>query len=198
MIRAFIKFVLKIISLILFRTKVYGKENIEKGKPYILCPNHISNWDPPIIVAETKRSDLYVLAKEELFINKFVKWLAKKTLVIPVKRGKQDVGLLKNSVKILKENHMILLFPEGTRNGIAKKGKLQNGAVLMSLMSGANIVPIGIQAKKKYRLFSKVKINIGNPMDFSEYKDKKSDKETLDSLSKNLMEEIIRLTNEDI
>lgn len=68
------------------------------------------------MVASLKRNDVYVLAKEELFINGFVKWLAKKTKIIPVKRGKQDVALLKNSVKILKENHMILLFPEGTRN----------------------------------------------------------------------------------
>lgn len=75
------------------------------------------------MVASLKRNDVYVLAKEELFINSFVKWLAKKTKVIPVKRGKQDVALLKNSVKILKENHIILLFPEGTRNRNRKKGK---------------------------------------------------------------------------
>lgn len=68
----------------------------------------------------------------------------------------------------------------------------------MSLMSGEPIVPIGIQAIKKYKLFSKVKINIGKPMDFSEYKDKKGDKETLDNLSKQLMNEMIRLTNMDI
>lgn len=68
----------------------------------------------------------------------------------------------------------------------------------MSLMSGTPIIPIGIQSKTKYRPFTKVKINIGKPMDFSEYKDKKSDKETLDSLSKQVMDEMIRLTNEEI
>lgn len=198
MIRGFIKFVLKITTVFLFRVKVVGKENIEKGKAYIVCPNHISNWDPPTMVAALKRNDVYILAKEDLFINKFVKWLAKKTKVLPVKRGKQDVGLLKTSVKALKENHIVLLFPEGTRNGIAKKGKLQNGAILMSLMSDAPIIPVGMQAKKLYKPFSKVKINIGKPMDFSEYKDKKGDKEVLDNLSNKLMNEIIRLTNEEI
>jgi len=198
MIRAFVKFVLKIVTLFLFRVKVVGGKNIEKGKAYIVCPNHISNWDPPTVVAAIKRNDLYVLAKEELFINSFVKWLAKKTKVIPVKRGKQDVGLLKTSVKILKENNMILMFPEGTRNGIAKRGKLQNGAVLMSLMSGAEIVPIGIQPKKMYKPFSKVKINIGKPMSFAEYKEQKGEKKVLEELSQKLMNEIIRLTNEEI
>ena len=149
------------------------------------------------MVAKLKRNDVYVLAKEELFINKFVKWLAKRTKVIPVKRGKQDVGLLKNSVKILKENHMILMFPEGTRGGIEKRGKIQNGAVLMSLMSDAQIIPIGIKTDKKYKIFSKVRINIGKPMGFSEYKKQKGEKEVLDKLSNQLMEEIIRLTNEE-
>lgn len=94
---------------------------------------------------------------------------------------------------------MLLLFPEGTRNGIEKKGKLQNGAVLISLMSGGTpIVPIGIQAKKLYKPFSKVIINIGKPIDFSEYKDKQKEKEVLDSLSSKLMDEMIKLTNEKI
>ena len=76
MIRSIIKFVLRITTLLLYRVKVVGQENIEKDKPYILCPNHISNWDPPTIIAALKRNDIYVLAKEEMFINGFIKWLA--------------------------------------------------------------------------------------------------------------------------
>ena len=196
MVRAIIKFALRITTLFLFRVKVVGKEYIEDGKPFILCPNHISNWDPPTMVASLKRNDIYVLAKQELFVNAFVKWLAVKVHAIPVKRGSHDTTLLKTSIKVLKENHLLMIFPEGTRNGIAKKGKIQNGAVLISLMSGVPIIPIGIQAK--YKPFTKVKINVGKPMDFSEYKDKKNDKETLENLSNTLMKEIIRLTNEKI
>ncbi len=68
----------------------------------------------------------------------------------------------------------------------------------MSLMSGAPVVPVGIQSKSKYRPFSKVKINIGKPMEFDEYKNQKSDREILKSLSKKVMDEMIRLTNEEI
>ncbi len=198
MVRAIIKFVLRIVTLLLYRVKVVGQENIEKDKPYILCPNHISNWDPPTMVASLKRNDVYILAKEEMFVNKFIEWLADEVHALPVRRGKQDMAVIKNSVKALKENHIVLIFAEGTRNGIKKKGRIQNGAVLMSLMSEVPIVPIGIQSNTKYRPFTKVKINIGKPMNFNEYKDKKGDKETLDSLSKEVMNEMIRLTNEEI
>lgn len=123
MIRAIIKFVLRITTLFLYRVKVVGKENIEDDKPYIICPNHISNWDPPTMVASLKRNDVYVLAKEEMFVNNFIKWLAVKVHALPVKRGKQDIALLKNTVKVLKDNNIVLMFPEGTRNGIAKNRK---------------------------------------------------------------------------
>lgn len=116
MVRGIIKFVLRIVTVFLYRVKIVGKENIEKDKPYIICPNHISNWDPPIMVASLKRNDVYVLAKEEMFVNGFIKWLAVKVHALPVKRGKQDVALLKNTTKVLKDNHIVLIFPEGTRN----------------------------------------------------------------------------------
>lgn len=198
MLREIIKIVLRIVTLFLFRVKVVGKENIEKGKAYIICPNHLSFWDSPTLIAALRRNDIYVLAKEELYKNNFIKWVAKKTRVLPVKRGKQDAALIKTCLKQLKENHIVLLFPEGTRNGIEKNGKIQNGAVLMSLMSDIPIIPIGIQTKTNYKPFTKVKINIGQTMSFNEYKDKKNDKEALNNLSKILMDEIIRLTNEEI
>ncbi len=198
MVRAIIKFVLKITTLLLYRVKVVGAENIEEGKPYILCPNHTSNWDPPTMVAALKRNDVYILAKEEMFVNEFIKWLAVKVHALPVKRGKNDINLLKSCVKVLNENHLVLMFPEGTRNGIKKKGKIQNGAVLISLMSGVPIIPIGIQAKYSRPFISRVKINIGKPLTFDEFKDKKTDKETLELLSKIVMTEMIKLTNQEI
>ena len=198
MLRAIIKFVLRITTLFLFRVKIYGKENIGKESAFIICPNHLSFWDAPTLVSGLKRNDMYILAKEELYKNGLIKWIAKKTKVLPVKKGSGDAGVLKVCLKALKENHVVLLFPEGTRNGIAKCGKLHNGAVLMNLMSGAPIIPIGLQTKTNYKLFTKVKINIGKPMDFSEFKDKRNDKEILNNLSDILMKEIIRLTNENI
>ena len=115
---------------------------------------------------------------------------------MPVKRGKQDIAILKKSLNILKNNNIVLLFPEGTRNGIAKNGKIQNGAALMTLKSGVPILPVGIQGG--YKLFSKVKINYGKPMYFDEYKDKEITKQVLEEVSNKIMNEIVRLTNEKI
>jgi len=44
--------------------------------------------------------------------------------------------------------------------------------------------------------FKKVKLNIGEPLDFSQYKTNKPEKEILDKVSKEIMDNIIMLTNE--
>lgn len=90
MLRSVIVFLVHIFSVIVFRVKLVGKENVPKEGAYIMCANHQSNWDAPILVSSTKRK-MHVMAKEELFKNKFIYWLGDKCLVFPVKRGKMDL-----------------------------------------------------------------------------------------------------------
>lgn len=190
MIRAIIKFGLQLFFLIYFRVEKRGEENLPKEGAYILAPKHLSNWDPPLIVAKTKRNDVYILAKQELFVNKFVKFLAKKVHALPVKRNSQDTSVVKESVKALKQGNVLLLFPEGTRNGIEKHGKIHSGAVIMANMAKVPIIPVGIQAT--YKPFSKVVLNYGKPIEFTE---KKLGKEEIEETTKKLQDELIRLTN---
>lgn len=180
MIRIIVKYCVKFFTLILFRVKTYGQENIEKGKAYIMCANHTSNWDPPILYTATKR-EMYMMAKEELFKNKFIYWLANKTNIFPVKRGKQDIESMKKSLKVLNSNKILAIFPEGTRNGMKKRGKIQNGPAYLASRTGVEVIPVRIEGN--FKPFRKVKLYYGKPLDFSKYKSKKPEKETLDVIS---------------
>lgn len=122
MIRAIFVVLIRTFCYIVFRVKRIGKENVPKTGAYIMCANHTSNWDPPILVSCTTRK-MHVMAKAELFKNKFIYWIAEKCLVFPVKRGKMDLECMKHSLKVLKNGEMLMLFPEGTRHGMDKKRK---------------------------------------------------------------------------
>ncbi len=195
MIRKIVITLLRIFLLIAFRIKKVGQENIKKEGAYIVCANHRSNWDPPILVSSIKRVS-YIMAKEELFKNNFIKWIAKKCCVFPVKRGKMDLESVKFALKVLKDEQILVIYPEGTRNGMEKNGKAQNGTAFMALRTGVPVIPVGIQGTLKP--FHKVTLNFGKPLDFSEYKTNKPDKELLDKVSKEIMDNIIMLTNEKI
>ena len=195
MLRKIIVFLVYIFNVIVFRVKCVGQENIQNKGAYIICANHTSNWDAPILVSNLKRK-VYVMAKAELFKNKFIKWFGDKCCVFPVKRGMRDIESIKYSLKLLKDGEILVIFPEGTRKGLEKNGKAQNGVAYMAIRTGVPVIPVGIQGEMKP--FRKVKLNIGEPLDFSQYKSNKPEKEILDKVSKEIMDNMIMLTNENI
>jgi len=192
--RRFLKFIFKMLVIIVYRPKVIGKENLPKDTGALICPNHVHNLDSVVVVTMLKRP-VRVLAKEELFKNGALRWLAKIFGVYPVKRGKADLQAIKISLKLLKQNELLLMFPEGTRKGLEKGKKAKNGAVLIAASAEKPIVPIGIQGS--FKPFRRVILNIGKPIDYSKYKDEVKDKEQATELTDGLMKEIIRLRDEN-
>lgn len=191
--RVIIKTIFKIIAIILYRPKIVGKENLPKETGALLCPNHVHNLDSAVIVSMFHRK-VNVLAKEELFKNRFICWLADLFGIYPVKRGSADLQAIKISLKLLKHDELLLMFPEGTRNGLAKGVKPKNGAVLISATAEKPIIPIGIQGS--FKPFRKVIVNIGKPIDYSKYKDDIKDKELMTKLTDELMSKVIKLRDE--
>ena len=193
--RIIIKFLFKIIAIILYSPKIGGKENLPKDTGALLCPNHVHNLDSAVIVAMFKRK-VNVLAKEELFKNRFICWLADLFGIYPVKRGKADLQAIKISLKPLKNDELLLMFPEGTRHGLDKGKKPKNGAVLIAATAGKPIIPIGIQGS--FKPFRKVIVNIGNPIDYSKYSEEVKEKEQASKLTQELMQEIVSLRDAKI
>lgn len=193
MFKEFIKWIVRgaiyIWCKIYYRAQINGLENIPKEGPLIFCGNHRSYLDPPLMVVTAKR-DMKFLAKEELYKNKFLAFLGWVFEAIPVKRDEKDIQAIKMSLKDLKEGNCIALFPEGTRNGLDKGEKLKDGVAFFAIRSGAKVIPCGIKGGTKEQ--RKVTITYGKPLDYSKYKGCK-DKEQLDKITKEIMDNIIKL-----
>lgn len=191
-IRAIIKFFLFMYCKIVYRAKTIGIENIPKTGAVIFCGNHKSFLDPVLIEVTCKRDDTRFIAKEELTQNKFLAFLAKVFDVILVKRNDKDLGPMREALKTLKAKKCVALFPEGTRNGIKKGLKPKTGVAYFALNSDAVIIPIGIKGGDK--LFQKVTITYGKPLNIESYKEHKKDKEVAEEVTTMIMDEIIKLT----
>lgn len=172
---------------VVYRAKIIGKNNIPKNEPLILCANHKSFIEPPLIVA-TSGVDARFLAKEELTKNRFLAFLGVVFDAIYVKRDEKDIVALKTALKTLKQNGSVALFPEGTRNGLERGEKVKDGAAFFTLRTGAKVIPIGISGGEKP--FKQVIIKYGEPIDFKEY-DAKNDTE---KVTEEIMNKIIELT----
>ncbi|MCR2042663.1 lysophospholipid acyltransferase family protein [Anaerosalibacter massiliensis] len=179
-----------IIFRIIFRFRITGKENIPTEGKVILCSNHISELDPVILGIAIPRR-IRFMAKKELFENKFLGWLVSALGAFPVDRKSADLSAIRNSLTVLKNNEVLGIFPEGTRVYEENIENAKPGIALISIKAKAPIVPIHIESK--YKPFSKIKINIGEPIYFSEYYNKKIRTEDYKILSQEIMKAIYSL-----
>ena len=166
-----IQYVLKAIFKILYRVSVTGLHKVPRKGKYILCSNHISYLDPVLVGAYIPRFT-YFMAKKELFSVSFLSNLVTYLNAFPISRDNVDRKIFNTSLNILKNENVLMLFPEGTRStdGIILDGK--KGVGLISLLSGAPIIPIAlsgsnkiIQKPRKRIFFPKIKIIIGDIID---------------------------------
>lgn len=159
------KCIYKVLLTILYRPKVYGKENIPKEGSLILAGNHIMAVDPTLVMSSTNRI-VHYMAKEELFKG-FHGWLFKKIGLIKIDREKSNVASILKAEEILKEGGTIGVFPEGTRNKTNNELlKFKLGAVKMAKETGAKIQPFAIRGQ--YKLFRKgIELEFGKPIDIT-------------------------------
>ena len=192
-LRVIVRTAIYLYCKVVYRLKVIGKENIPKEGPVIYCGNHRSYLDPPLIVVTAGRHVRF-MAKEELTKNKFLKFLGYVFDAIYVKRDNKEIAALKTTLKALKNKESIAMFPEGTRNGLEKGESVKEGVAFFVLQTGAKVQPVGIVGGEKP--FKRVYVNYGKPLDYSDRVTKKPSKEELEQVSKEIMDNIIMLTNE--
>jgi 1-acyl-sn-glycerol-3-phosphate acyltransferase len=152
------------------RVEVIGRENVPKDSGLLACSNHISALDPPLLGTMFPRK-VHFMAKAELFKNGFLGNIIRSLGAFPVKRGLGDKQALRNGLKLLADQKVLGIFPEGTRS---KDGQLQKGLAgsgFFALKSEGEVVPCAIVGS--YAPFKKVKIIFGKPVPLDDLKDQK-------------------------
>ena len=175
-----------------YRFKITGLENIPINDRLVICANHRSNWDPVLISIAFPRQ-VHWMAKKELFKNKFLSFLIYKLESFPVDRQDTDITAIKNALRVLKSEKVLGIFPEGKRVDSADLNNAKAGTALLAIKAQSKILPIYIGST--YKLFGKVNINIGKPIDLSDNYNKKLSNEEYLNISKNILESIYALEN---
>lgn len=151
---------LKIAGKVYFGAKITGKENIPKNGGFILAGNHVSNFDCYLIFLSTKR-EVHILGKKELFESKMA-WFFKAMHIIPVDRKNKNPEAVNLAINYLKDDKVVLIFPEGTYHKKDILLPFKPGVIKFSLESDKPIIPFAIKGKFKFR--SKPEIIFGKPI----------------------------------
>ncbi|MEX2103977.1 MAG: lysophospholipid acyltransferase family protein, partial [Bacilli bacterium] len=166
MLYSIFRFLFQIIFVVFYRFEVKGHEHVPVSGPVIICSNHISNLDPPVVGSSMKRKVRF-MAKEELFHIPVVSFLIRKFGTFPIKRGAIDKQGLRNALKLLKDGEVLGIFPEGTRSKSGELGQAFPGAAMFALKSQAPVIPVAIIGP--YKPFKQLNIVIGKPIDLTRF-----------------------------
>lgn len=185
-----IKALCRFVFLFVFRIKVVGTENIPEKGGAIVAMNHRSNWDVPIVSVGIKRK-LRFMAKAEMFKSKIGNWLFTSLGAFPVQRGKGDIGAIKAALGRLKDEHIIAMFPEGTRSKKGERITPKPGVVMIAMKAKVPVIPVHITGK--YKWMGKITITFGKPVYYDDFYEQKVVIEELQGLSNELMNVIYSL-----
>jgi 1-acyl-sn-glycerol-3-phosphate acyltransferase len=193
--------------MLLFRPKVSGLRHVPSNGPVIIASNHLSFSDSIFMPLVVPRNVTF-LAKSEYFTSPGIKGFIKKITFIalgqvPVDRsgGKRSEAALLTGLKLLKDEHCIGIYPEGTRSPDGRLYKGRTGIARMAIESGAPIIPVAMyntaeiqptgQVVPKVR---RVEMVFGEPMYFT---GDSTDQAVLRTATNQIMEKIAELSKQE-
>lgn len=147
--------------------KIVGMENLPRTGKVVVASNHRSNFDPPILGGILPR-ETHFFAKAELFETPLLGRLIRYLNAFPVRRGEFDRASLARCLTVLKNDGLLLFFPEGTR--APKEGYLEAklGVGWVACLSGAPVVPVYIHGSKERppQIFNRpgITVVVGRPI----------------------------------
>jgi 1-acyl-sn-glycerol-3-phosphate acyltransferase len=153
----------------LFRLRAEGLENLPKEGGFVLAANHVSNFDPFALgIPLWPRRFLRFMAKSELFW-----WPLGPTITaggaFKVRRGERDVEAIHTAIDLVREGHIVVMFPHGTRQrkGIVKKYRPRShtGAARIALGAQAPLIPAAILGTDRLSRLRPLRVRYGKPID---------------------------------
>lgn len=153
--------VVRIITKLIFRIKIYNKEYVPKEGGFLLASNHISYYDPPVLGTWTPRI-VYFLGKEELLSTPIKKWFFGKMHTMPVKRGAMDRRAIQSCIDRVNEGYGMIIFPEGTRSKTDNFLPGKAGIGLIAKKAECDIIPVYIHGFNRLKdvFFGREKLTI--------------------------------------
>lgn len=176
-------------SKILFRLKVRGLEHLPRERPFMICPNHQSYLDGPLVAAVLPNRVLrhvFILGFTPFFSGGFKDKIARVLRIVPTDADTQAGRAMRVSAAGLKAKQNLIIFPEGSLSCDGDLQVFKKGAAILARELRIPIVPVAIHgsfeawSKVGGRIrFTPISVTFGKPFepDYQETADEDRDQE---------------------
>ena len=194
-----------------FHPWVEGLENIPESGPAILASNHLSFSDSIFLPVAVPRKITF-MAKSEYFEGTGIRGKVTAAFIrgagqVPVDRtgGNASMAAITTGVRLLKEGHMLGIYPEGTRSSDGRLYRGKTGVARIALEARVPVIPVAMIntemvqpiGRSRPNFGVEVGIRIGAPLDFSRYYGMEDDRFVLRSLTDEIMYRIMDLSGQE-
>jgi 1-acyl-sn-glycerol-3-phosphate acyltransferase len=124
--------------------KCSGKKRVPRSGGLLILSSHRADVDPIVLQACCPRH-IYFMAKSELFAMAIIGPLMRAFRAFPVNRGEPDRTSLKRAIDLLKEGHVVCVFPEGELSESGEMLPIKPGIALIARQSGVPVICVGIR-----------------------------------------------------
>jgi len=169
---------LKVLARGLFRLRYFGLEKLPHAMPFLLCPNHESFLDGPLLAAILPRQVMYnifILGYSDYWQSALSRRIAEMCKIVPIDPNANLVRAMQAGAAGLKQGRSVMIFPEGTRSIDGHVAEFKKGAAILAVELGVPIVPIGIRGSFEawprggsFRLHP-IEFHFGDPIDPKEF-----------------------------
>jgi 1-acyl-sn-glycerol-3-phosphate acyltransferase len=139
----YLHLVCRVLGVAACRIRVEGADRVPPTGGGLLLSNHQSHLDPVLVGLACPRR-LNYLARDSLFRFAPFRWLIQSLDAIPIDREGTGLAGLKETLRRLKHEELVLLFPEGTRTADGRISPLRPGFCAIARRGRAPLVPVGI------------------------------------------------------
>ncbi|WP_298942197.1 1-acyl-sn-glycerol-3-phosphate acyltransferase [uncultured Microbacterium sp.] len=169
------------------KIEITGQEHLPVEGPYVLAPNHYSEFDPLVLAVATWRLGRAprFMAKESLFRVPVLGWALRATGMVPVARSSSAAAAkqtLEQSESLVEHGRGVIVYPEGTltRDPDMWPMRGKTGAVRLAIAGDIPVIPVATwgvdQIMPRYGKLSfwpprkRVQVRLGPASDLSAFR----------------------------
>lgn len=139
--------VFRLIVRAIVRLRIEGDLDALPKGAMIVAANHASSADPVLIgafLSQRLGRPLNWLGKRELVEFPLTGWLLRRGGIHPVDRDAADLEAFRAAMRVLEAGQVLAIFPEGTRSRDGALQQVREGAGMLALRSGAQVLPVAV------------------------------------------------------
>jgi 1-acyl-sn-glycerol-3-phosphate acyltransferase len=189
------------------RVEVEGLENVPRQGRLIIAANHLSNADPPLMacwLTPALGRPIHWMAKDEALGWPVAGWVMRQNGAFGVRRGGTDMAAFRLAQRVLEEDRVLGVYPEGTRSPTGALVKAKEGVTLLALRTGAPVLPVGVAGTDRiwprdswiWRFGGPISMRVGVPFHLERGSGPDGERESLEEVTDRLMARIAELLPE--